>query len=464
MGGKINRSALFELYGTAGKENDPAIKKKVESERRPRFTWVSDQNGMSIDQIAHRLWEDNNDMLPGIESSDYRDAVNEVIGTYSSTQAMALDLIRESGENAIDDADIPVEELKQEAVEEKKRFDESEDIIVDEAIFEITNREFLNNDCTINWEALSLIVEKSEGFFTSFPYELTTAQFNNLKHIINDESEREKYDRAERQRNQRPGTQEDNRNDTPDSSSEEQNPVGSSRGTGSESETTQAEPAQPTEREQRIAQQKAKVSGINDKLKQAQIQLDKFNKSLSKEEGKGQLDLMNKGYAKGDELIQFDETPAERQEIANKVLTAQREVNSLYKEKITEEKQLFELESVSEGQTSIESEEEIIRIFEDSENSVAYESDQVRQNAVQDAVRRTEELPEFNRRDESSSLFPLVQKRTVLEGFKESGEVSFVGQRIGSPQDIADLWSIHRSPYIVSIHAPTGGATVVQLS
>ncbi|MFA6951137.1 MAG: hypothetical protein WCQ70_10675, partial [Lentimicrobiaceae bacterium] len=193
MGGKINRSALFELYGTAGKENDLAIKKKVESERRPRFTWVSDQNGMSIDQIAHRLWEDNNDMLPGIESSDYRDAVNEVIGTYSSTQAMALDLIRESGENAIDDADIPVEELKQEAVEEKKRFDESEDIIVDEAIFEITNREFLNNDCTINWEALSLIVEKSEGFFTSFPYELTTAQFNNLKHIINDESEREKY-------------------------------------------------------------------------------------------------------------------------------------------------------------------------------------------------------------------------------------------------------------------------------
>ncbi len=54
-GGKLHPDSLFELYGTKGKENDPIVRKKVESERRPRFTWVSKSQGQTINQIAHYL-------------------------------------------------------------------------------------------------------------------------------------------------------------------------------------------------------------------------------------------------------------------------------------------------------------------------------------------------------------------------------------------------------------------------
>jgi hypothetical protein len=49
-------------------------------------------------------------------------------------------------------------------------------------------------------------------------------------------------------------------------------------------------------------------------------------------------------------------------------------------------------------------------------------------------------------------LSPISEKRTVIEGFKESGVVNFNGTKVSSHQDIADLWSIHRSPYIEKSH------------
>ncbi len=53
-----------------------------------------------------------------------------------------------------------------------------------------------------------------------------------------------------------------------------------------------------------------------------------------------------------------------------------------------------------------------------------------------------------NRRESGSALFTKVKRRTVIDRFKETGEVDLNGLKINSPQDIADLYSIHRSPHI----------------
>ena len=52
----------------------------------------------------------------------------------------------------------------------------------------------------------------------------------------------------------------------------------------------------------------------------------------------------------------------------------------------------------------------------------------------------------------NNPILSRIRKRTVISDFKESGEAKFIGTKITSPQDIADLWSIHRSPYIEKGH------------
>jgi len=105
-GGKINKSALFTLYGTKGKENDPLIKKKIESERRGRFTWVSETDGLGIDDIAHDLWE--NRAIEGSETGEYRDAIEDIINSYKSPIQMAKDFIdqMEGKESEFSDEEI----------------------------------------------------------------------------------------------------------------------------------------------------------------------------------------------------------------------------------------------------------------------------------------------------------------------------------------------------------------------
>lgn len=58
-----------------------------------------------------------------------------------------------------------------------------------------------------------------------------------------------------------------------------------------------------------------------------------------------------------------------------------------------------------------------------------------------------------NNRGRDAVLSGRLRPRTVLDGFKESGEVNFNGLKISSPQDVADLFAIHRSPYIEKAHA-----------
>ena len=51
-----------------------------------------------------------------------------------------------------------------------------------------------------------------------------------------------------------------------------------------------------------------------------------------------------------------------------------------------------------------------------------------------------------------SQLPPQLKERTVLEDFKEQGYVNFIGRTVKSSQDVADMFSIHRSPYIEKLH------------
>jgi hypothetical protein len=86
-GGSINRGVLENLYGN---KKDST---KIEAERRARFTWVSNE-GKSIEQIAHSLWEQTAHIeTNGLETSDYRNEIEDVINSYTSPFQMAKDQI-----------------------------------------------------------------------------------------------------------------------------------------------------------------------------------------------------------------------------------------------------------------------------------------------------------------------------------------------------------------------------------
>lgn len=91
------------------------------------------------------------------------------------------------------------------------------------------------------------------------------------------------------------------------------------------------------------------------------------------------------------------------------------------------------------------------------ETEKAYGSEEKQQEAIDKTIAEAEKLQIkenagliANRRPEFNS--PVLSKRTVLDSFKESGYVDFIGQRVNTHQDIADMWSIHRSPYIEKGH------------
>lgn len=102
-GGKIHPDALNELFGKRGKS--------IESERKARFTWCSKTDGKTINQIAHQLWQENLDLDSDTnpETSDWRDAIEEIIIQYSSPVQMAKDLVRKLNPQA----QIPEEEPQQ---------------------------------------------------------------------------------------------------------------------------------------------------------------------------------------------------------------------------------------------------------------------------------------------------------------------------------------------------------------
>ena len=83
------------------------------------------------------------------------------------------------------------------------------------------------------------------------------------------------------------------------------------------------------------------------------------------------------------------------------------------------------------------------------EKQIAYENEQ---EAIQKTIdfvssERPTRIPLDNSRG-----YAEIHKRSVIEGFKESGYVDFVGRKINSIDDVVDMWNIHRSPYIEKSH------------
>ena len=105
-GGKIHPDTLNELFGKLGKS--------IESERKSRFAWCSKTEGKTIDQIAHQLWQENIDLDSDAnpETSDWRDAIEEIIIQYNSPVQMAKDLIHKLNPQAIIPEPEPQEQQK----------------------------------------------------------------------------------------------------------------------------------------------------------------------------------------------------------------------------------------------------------------------------------------------------------------------------------------------------------------
>lgn len=106
-GGKIHPDALNELFGKRGKS--------IESERKARFTWCSKTDGKTINQIAHQLWQENLDLDSDTnpETSDWRDAIEEIIIQYSSPVQMAKDLVRKLNPQAQIQEEEPQQQQEQ---------------------------------------------------------------------------------------------------------------------------------------------------------------------------------------------------------------------------------------------------------------------------------------------------------------------------------------------------------------
>nr|WP_320022105.1 LPD23 domain-containing protein [uncultured Draconibacterium sp.] len=102
------------------------------------------------------------------------------------------------------------------------------------------------------------------------------------------------------------------------------------------------------------------------------------------------------------------------------------------------------------------------------ENEIAYGSQEEHKSAIRETVATVSELGRVRiadnqggilfdggtrERDSRSGILSKIIRRTILDGFRESGYVDFTGKKINSIQDIADLWAIHRSPKIEKFHA-----------
>jgi hypothetical protein len=87
-------------------------------------------------------------------------------------------------------------------------------------------------------------------------------------------------------------------------------------------------------------------------------------------------------------------------------------------------------------------------LMEQNEAERAYGSIQAKDEAIRKLVQEVNE----QYADKSKTSGDKIKPRTVIDTFAEQGYVDFTGLKINNPQDVAELWSIHRSPYIEKAH------------
>ena len=110
-GGKINRQALEYIFGNKRPDNP-----RIEAERKPRFTWVNNETGLNVDQIAHSLWEEHHSENSNLTDQDFRDAVISVITDYSSPVQMAKDLLKKYDPNKEEFTPEQIQEMEKDGI------------------------------------------------------------------------------------------------------------------------------------------------------------------------------------------------------------------------------------------------------------------------------------------------------------------------------------------------------------
>lgn len=118
-GGKIGMSVVEELYG--GRKGASVERKNILGEWNSRISYRSNK-GLGINEIAHYLWQSSQfkdkDGYPLYDSMDYREAVEDIVNSFTHPVQMAKELLKRH-DLTTDDADI------QRELEEEREYEES---------------------------------------------------------------------------------------------------------------------------------------------------------------------------------------------------------------------------------------------------------------------------------------------------------------------------------------------------
>ena len=277
-GGKIKTSEIYRMFGSG---------MKGESERRRRFAWTS-QNGSTVEQIAHNLWESN--AYLNFDTSDYYNAIEEAIREHTSPQAMAASLVNSSAEGL----GQPPMTAEYEAFLER----ELENNILNEL-----DRLAMENDAYPSEEEINSLF---------LPYETTEDETD--KGTEQDVSGRTDTEIAGENRTA----------EVADNGEVEQ-------GTEEDGQEVAPEPG----RKEQIAAQKEVIGKLEKELNKATNKLAKLRESLRDFDKVGQIDMFN-NVIEGKDRLDFGNREQERADMVALIEKAERSVSDITA-KITEE-------------------------------------------------------------------------------------------------------------------------------
>ena len=144
-GGRVLPSEIKRLFNS-----DSEVKSRI------GYARTKDKKGNTIDQIAHNLWEEFGRDL-NLDTSDFKDAVEQVISDFVSTKSMAVDLNSRNKinfeENAIDENEFYAEAKAMDLVNENDHNEALSylDVLTDEELIQLADKqtsfeEFLANE------------------------------------------------------------------------------------------------------------------------------------------------------------------------------------------------------------------------------------------------------------------------------------------------------------------------------
>lgn len=101
--GQLHPTGIIELFGGG--------RKKVTGEHRSRIGYIN-KVGLTIEQIAHKLWEDRLEGDERYDTQDFRNAVEDVIRNHNSSKSMIEELLELNKQKIEEDyyyTDLPIE-------------------------------------------------------------------------------------------------------------------------------------------------------------------------------------------------------------------------------------------------------------------------------------------------------------------------------------------------------------------